>query len=84
MQIYHLLLKSKDVSNTAIDGISESSLSLKTNGDNRIEPLVNRDVVEELRHVASSKHLMNRGKVGRPLFRVKVRGKYTPRHTLPP
>lgn len=80
----YLLLKSKDVSNTAINRVPEPRLSLITNGDHGVEALLWRDVKEELRHIAGSKHLMHRREMSRALFRVEIRREYASSHTLPP
>lgn len=84
MQIHHLLLKSKDVSNAAINRISKPSLSLETYGDHRIESFVNWDMKKQLRYIACTENLMNRCEMGCTLLRVEIRCEYTTRHTFPP
>lgn len=80
----YLLLKSKDVSNTAVYRIPEPSLRLVTYCYHRIQPFMDRDVQKKLRYIASPKHLVDSCEMGRPLLRVEVRRKYTPGYTLPP
>lgn len=82
--INYLLLESEDVSDAAIDGVSEAGLRLVANGDDGVEALVRRDVEEQLRHVARPKHLVHRREVGGALLRVEIRREYAPGHALPP
>lgn len=71
------------MANAAVDRVPEPCLSLITNRNHRVGPLVHRDVVEELRDVASSEHLVHRREMSGALLRVEIRRKYAPRHTLP-
>lgn len=80
----YLLLKSKDVSNAAVYRISKPSLRFITYCYHRIEPLMHRNMEKKLGHVARPKHLVYSCEMGCSLLRIKVRRKYTPRHTLPP
>lgn len=69
--------------NTSVDRVPEPGLSLITDGDHRIEPLVNRDMEEELRHVTRPKHLVDGRKMSRALLRVEIRREHATRHALP-
>ena len=80
----YLLLKCKDVSNTAIDWISKPSLCLITYCDHRIESLMHRYMQKKFGHVACPKHFVHSCEMTSPLLWIKVWRKYTPWHTLPP
>lgn len=81
---YYLLLKSKDMSNTTIHGISKPCLSFIANCDHRIKPLIHRNVEEQLGNVTGTKNLVHSGKVRGTLLRIKVRSKDATGHALSP
>ncbi|KAL4567155.1 hypothetical protein LXL04_022729 [Taraxacum kok-saghyz] len=80
----NLLLKSKDVRDTAIDGIFKSRLSFITNGDHRLMPSLYRKMKQEFRDITSSKHFMHGGEMGCTLIGIEIWCKYTPCNTFPP
>lgn len=80
----HLLLKSKYVSNAAVDRISKPGLSLVAYGDDSVEALVDRDVKKKLGDIAGSEDLVHRSKMSSALLRVEVGCKYATQHALPP
>jgi hypothetical protein len=67
-----LLLEGKDVTDTAIDGVSNPRKSLIAKSNDGIEALVCRNAQEKLGGIASAKHLVNGSKVSSALLRVKI------------
>nr|GLL40678.1 hypothetical protein BHE74_00054844 [Ipomoea trifida] len=55
----------------AVDGVAEAGLSFVADGDDGVEPLVDRNVEEELGDVAGAEHLVHRREMGGPLLGVK-------------
>lgn len=84
LQVYHLLLKSEDVGNAAINGVSDASESLVGERDDSVEALVRRDAEEELRGVASAEHFVDRREVCGALISVEVWREDASFHALPP
>ena len=80
----YLLLEGKYVGNTAVDRVSEPSLSLVAYSDHRIESFVDGDMAKQLGNIAGSEHLVHGRKVGCSLLRIKIRCKYASHHTLSP
>lgn len=72
------------MSNAAVNRVPEPRLSLVTDSDHRIEPLVRRNMEKQLRHVAGPEHLVHRREMGGALFRVEIRREYASGHTLSP
>jgi hypothetical protein len=79
-----LLLEGKDVTDTAIDGVSNPRKSLIAKSNDGIEALVCRNAQEKLGGIASAKHLVNGSKVSSALLRVKIGRKYATAHALTP
>lgn len=79
-----LLLESKDMSDTAVDRVPEPSLRLVADRNHRIEPLVNRDMRQQLWHITRPENLVHGRKVRRALLGVEVGRKDAPRDALPP
>lgn len=68
--------------NTAINGILNPSLSFIGERDSGLAPVTHRNLSEELRHVASSKHLMNSSEVARTVFVGEIRCENTAFYTF--
>lgn len=78
----YLLLKSKDVRNTAVNRISEAWLCFIANGDDCIKPLGHRNAQEKLGHIASPKNFVHSSKMGCTLLCIKIRSEDTTRNTF--
>lgn len=81
---YYLMLKRENVCDATIDRISNPSLSLVSNGDNGLSPVLYREMNQKLRDVAGPEHLVYSRELRSPLLRAEVRGEYAVRGTLPP
>jgi hypothetical protein len=79
-----LLLQSKDVTDTAIDGVSNPGEGLVAKSDDGIEALVWRNAREELGGIAGAEHLVHSSEVSSALLRVKIGRKYATAHALSP
>lgn len=68
-----LLLESKDVSNTTINGVSHPSECFVGDSSSGITSVVYRQVQQQLGDIARSEHLVNRRKVAWGLVVAEVR-----------
>lgn len=80
----NLLLEGENLRNATIDRVSNPSESFVTKRNASVETFGRWDAVEELRGIASSKHLMHSGEVGGALIRVEIGGENASFHTLSP
>lgn len=83
-RVADLLLEGKDVTDTAVDGVSNPRESLVAKSDDGIEALVCRNAQEKLGGIASAKHLVHGSEVSGALLRVKIGRKYAAAYALAP
>lgn len=79
----YLLLKSENVSNTTVDGISNPSEGFITKRKDGIEAAMRRNPKQQLRCIASSENFMYSCKVSRALLWIEIRCKYALLYTFP-
>lgn len=80
----YLLLQSKNMGDTTINRVMESSLSFIRDCDSSFRAVVHWELSEELRNIACPKDFVNYRKMGRTLFVAEIRGKYTTLDASPP
>ena len=68
----HLLLEGKDMGNTTVDRISHPGLGFIGNCDHSLTPIRHRHMKQQFGNITSTKHLMDRRKLGRALLRGEV------------
>lgn len=78
------MLQGEDVSNAAMNGITDSCLSFIGNGENGIEPIGEGQMQQHFGSIASSEHLVDGCESRRAMLRPKMRRKYASRRTFPP
>jgi len=72
LQTGNLLLQGEDVTNAAIDGISQSSLCLVGYGDNCLAAFWHGDMQQKLGYVARPENLMNCGEMCGAFIKTEV------------
>lgn len=82
-QYNHLLLESKDGRDAAIDRVREPSLSLIWDRNHRVMTTVHRNMMQQFRHVAGPKNLMDRREPSGSLVRPEMWSENASTHTLP-
>ena len=80
----HLLLEREDVGDAAVDGVAQPRLRLVGDGDGGLGAVGERQVGEELGHVAGAEHLVDGGEVRRALLVAEVGREHAPAHALAP
>jgi len=84
MNYTNLLLEGEDVGDAAIDGVAEAGLRLVGDSDGGLGAVGERQVGEQLGHVAGAEHLVDGGEVRRPLLVAEVWREHAPAHALAP
>lgn len=79
-----LLLEGEYVGDAAVDGVTDPSEGLVTEGDDGVDAAVGREPEEELGGVAGAEDLVHGGEVGCSLLRVEVGSEHAASHALPP
>jgi len=76
-------LEGEDLGDAAVNRIMETRVSLVRDGSYGVTSVMIREMRNELREVASSKHFVNGCKIRRSFFVAKVWCKYTTLYTFP-